>query len=150
MQSISCGTLVFEPGGDLLLCHLTGTPYWDIPKGRLDPGESEREAALREAQEECGLRLNETSWIELGRFRYRPGKDLHLFAVLHDRIDASCLQCQSVFIDRHGRDRPEVDAYAWVPPSELERRCAPSLTEVLLRRIDLADVMRRLKNMSPS
>jgi len=148
MPSISCGTLVFEPRGDLLLCHLTGTPYWDIPKGLLDPGESEREAALREVQEECGLRLHEASSIELGRFRYRPRKDLHLFAVLHDRIDAACLKCQTIFTDRHGLQRPEVDAYAWAPPSEVERRCAPSLAAVLLRRIDLTDVLRRLKALS--
>ena len=148
MHSISCGTLIFEPGGNLLLCHLTGTPYWDIPKGVLNPGESEHEAALREAQEECGLRLHEAHRIELGRFPYRPDKDLHLFAALHERVDPSNLRCDSVFTDRHGRTRPEVDAFDWVPPHQLRRRCAPRLVEVLTQRIDLPGVLHRLKKLS--
>ncbi len=28
---------------------------WDLPKGKLDPGETIEEAAVREVQEECGI-----------------------------------------------------------------------------------------------
>lgn len=142
---LSCGTLVFEPGGDLLLCHQTARRYWDIPKGLLEPGESERAAALRETQEECGLRLDEASWIDLGRFAYRPGKDLHLFAALHERTDTLRLRCESSFADRQGTARPEMDAFAWVTPKDLQHRCAPAMAAVLLQKIDLTEVLQQLK-----
>lgn len=35
---------------------------WDLPKGKLEKGESKKEAALREVQEECGL--NELNILE--------------------------------------------------------------------------------------
>ena len=31
--STSCGTLVINQHGQILLCHVTGTRNWDIPKG---------------------------------------------------------------------------------------------------------------------
>ncbi len=149
MRSLSCGILVFEPGGDLLLCHLTGTPWWDIPKGLRDGTETEQQAALREAEEECGLQLQAGALIELGRYRYRPAKDLHLFATLHARTDIAQLHCRSVFTDRWGRQRPEADAFAWVPLAELPLHCAPSLAEVLTRQVDLPALLQRLKNRQP-
>jgi hypothetical protein len=30
----SCGTIIVNPEGKILLCHATGTSFWDIPKGR--------------------------------------------------------------------------------------------------------------------
>ena len=53
--AISCGTLVINARGEILLCHVTGTNHWDIPKGLLDPGESTLVAAQRELVEETGL-----------------------------------------------------------------------------------------------
>jgi 8-oxo-dGTP pyrophosphatase MutT (NUDIX family) len=47
---------------------------WTLPKGKLDPGESERDAALREVEEETGIRcqmdreLGSVSYVDsLGR-----------------------------------------------------------------------------------
>lgn len=33
---------------------------WDLPKGKLDPGEKNRDAAIREVQEECGVTINQS------------------------------------------------------------------------------------------
>ena len=46
------------PEGELqvLLVHRPKYDDWSIPKGKLDPGEREAEAALREVEEETGLR----------------------------------------------------------------------------------------------
>ena len=46
---------------------------WTLPKGRLDPGETAREAAIRETREETGLRIE----IEetLGRTHYTLCRD---------------------------------------------------------------------------
>lgn len=34
---------------------------WDLPKGKIDPGERTKKAAVREVEEECGIRVNEVS-----------------------------------------------------------------------------------------
>ena len=50
--------------------------------------------------------LDPAALRELGRFEYRPDKDLVLHAVLLDRIDTSQCVCTSVFRDRWGRLAP--------------------------------------------
>ncbi len=52
----SCGILLFEQSGGtcrfLLMRH---ADRWDLPKGHVDPGESEIECALREFEEETSI-----------------------------------------------------------------------------------------------
>jgi 8-oxo-dGTP pyrophosphatase MutT (NUDIX family) len=45
---------------------------WSLPKGKVDPGESDEQAALREVEEETGVRA--TLGPQLGVVRYRDGK----------------------------------------------------------------------------
>jgi 8-oxo-dGTP pyrophosphatase MutT (NUDIX family) len=139
-RPLSCGVLVFSGRGELLLCHATGTQRWDIPKGIAEPGETERDAAVRETAEETGLRLAPGSVTELGRFSYLRTKDLHLFAALADRALASDCRCVTEFVDRFGRSRPEMDAFEWVPFADLGGRCGQSLLMVLTRRLNLPAV----------
>lgn len=49
----AAGGLVTDPAGRLLVFFRRG--YWDLPKGKIDPGETPEQAALREVQEETGL-----------------------------------------------------------------------------------------------
>ena len=42
--------------GQVLLVHRPRYDDWTLPKGKLDPGESFQEAAVREVEEETGLR----------------------------------------------------------------------------------------------
>jgi 8-oxo-dGTP pyrophosphatase MutT (NUDIX family) len=85
---VSCGTLVVDAGGRLLLGHVTHTARWDIPKGLLDPGETPLAAAMRELREETGLAFPADDFRDLGRFDYRRDKVLHLFRV--DEVAALC------------------------------------------------------------
>ena len=56
----AAGTVVFNPGRGVLLLwrhrFITDTWGWEIPAGRLEPGESPEEAAAREVLEETGWR----------------------------------------------------------------------------------------------
>lgn len=49
----AAGGLVQSPKGEILVFFRRGS--WDMPKGKIDPGETPPQAALREVQEETGL-----------------------------------------------------------------------------------------------
>ena len=49
----SAGAVVFHRGKQTEYLLLLST-YWGFPKGRIEPGEDERTAALREIKEETG------------------------------------------------------------------------------------------------
>lgn len=49
----AAGGLVQNPSGELLVFYRRGS--WDMPKGKIDPGETPEQAALREVEEETGL-----------------------------------------------------------------------------------------------
>lgn len=50
----AAGGYVTAPDGRLLVFHRRQS--WDMPKGKIDPGETPEQAALREVQEETGLK----------------------------------------------------------------------------------------------
>jgi 8-oxo-dGTP pyrophosphatase MutT (NUDIX family) len=145
VKSTSHGVLVLEAGAELLLCHASGTRHWDIPKGMAEAGESSAQTAAREAREECGIELDVGDLLEIGRFDYRPDKDLSLHAALIDRIDPARCICSSFFSDRWGRVRPEMDAFRWTPFAAVAEFCAKNMARVLTRRVSLADVLARLR-----
>ncbi|MCC6460123.1 MAG: NUDIX domain-containing protein [Saprospiraceae bacterium] len=55
----AAGGFVTNPAGELLVFYRRGS--WDMPKGKIDPGETPEQAAVREVQEETGLQQ-----LELG------------------------------------------------------------------------------------
>lgn len=134
-RGTTCGTLVFNREGALLLCHVTGTGHWDIPKGMQDPGEAPHQAAARELLEETGLCLEGERLDDLGRFPYRPEKDLHLFRAAAP-FDADLLErlaCTSHFAHhRSGAMTPEVDGYRWARRDEITSLCWPRMAQRLL------------------
>jgi 8-oxo-dGTP pyrophosphatase MutT (NUDIX family) len=145
-RTLSCGTVVVNADGELLLCHVTGRGHWDLPKGRLDPGETPLQAALRETREETGLVLEAHHVLDLGRLDYRPRKDLHLFATLQPRLDPSTLHCESQFRNAHGQPQPEMDGFGWFRFDLAPLRVTPKLATVLTQRLDLHDLLRRLQH----
>jgi 8-oxo-dGTP pyrophosphatase MutT (NUDIX family) len=59
-------------GVEILLIHRPRYGDWSFPKGKVKTGESEEEGALRELEEEVGIRG--TLGPELARTSYRDGK----------------------------------------------------------------------------
>jgi 8-oxo-dGTP diphosphatase len=57
--------------GAVLLVHRSRYDDWTLPKGKLDPGESFEDAALREVEEETGVRCS--LGRELPSTTYRVG-----------------------------------------------------------------------------
>jgi 8-oxo-dGTP pyrophosphatase MutT (NUDIX family) len=71
------------PEPEYLLLHYTAG-HWDFPKGNIEPGENEKQAALREIREETGI--TDVEFIDGFRmkieYRYRQGKRLVLKEVV--------------------------------------------------------------------
>ena len=49
----AAGGLVFNQNNEILAIHRLGK--WDLPKGKVEYGETVKEAAIREVEEECGI-----------------------------------------------------------------------------------------------
>ncbi len=77
----SAGAVVFYSISDeepeYLLLHYTSS-HWDFPKGNIEPGETEEEAAVREIREETGI--TDIEFIEGFRhtisYKYRKARRL--------------------------------------------------------------------------
>lgn len=79
------GHEVEAAGGVVVRADSTGEPSiavihrpkhsdWSFPKGKLEPGESWREAALREVEEETGFRCRAGRELSATRYRDRHGR----------------------------------------------------------------------------
>jgi len=113
----AAGTVVLRRVQDgpreVLLVHRPKYDDWSFPKGKLERGEHATAAAVRETQEETGLRVR--LGRPLGAQRYRVGrgwKRVHYWTA-RVRGDAD---------DVTGYARPgEIDEVAWVPIAEATR-----------------------------
>ena len=65
------------PGGELELVVVHRPRYddWSLPKGKLDPGETWEQAALREVEEEVGLRCRLGEELPPVYYRDNKGRD---------------------------------------------------------------------------
>lgn len=145
--SLSCGLLVLNESRQLLLGHSTGSHFWDLPKGLIDPGETPLDCALREAREEFGLRFAPVQLRDLGRHAYYRGKDLHLFAVATTRAATPLAACACTSHFEHPVTHallPEIDAFTWANADTLPDLLAHSMHRLLCVRGLLAEAQRQL------
>ena len=131
MRVTSCGVLVRDGAGLVLLGQATGSARWDIPKGIAEPGESFASAAARELREETGLVAAAEALRGLGVHRYLPAKDLALFGWEAGAIDVAGLRCTSLFKARDGRMVPELARFALLEWGEALERVGKNMRRVL-------------------
>ena len=71
----SAGAVVFKDGKYLILKYSEG--HWDLPKGHIESGESELEAATREIKEETSLDVSFIDGFkEYISYVYRKGEEM--------------------------------------------------------------------------
>ena len=124
--------LLVKPGGPFWQNKDVGA--WMIPKGMVEPGETPVEAALREFEEEVGVRLHQEPF-SLCRVRQAGGKVVEAFAV-EGELDASAIRSIHVEVEwppRSGslRSFPEISEARWMPMDEARRLMLPSQLPVL-------------------
>ena len=153
MAQESAGLLLFRvqvERVEVFLAH-PGGPFWarrdegawTVPKGLVEPGEDALDAAIREFEEETGIRP-EGPYLALGSVRLKSGKRIHGWAWEGD-ADPGAVRSNEVEIEwprRSGRylTFPEVDRCAWYSVSEARRKMNPAQAAFLDR---LADARRR-------
>ena len=77
----AAGGIVCRPGpagmAEILLVHRPEYADWTLPKGKLEPGETLEQAALREVEEETGITCEIVGTRPLGSTSYvdRKGRD---------------------------------------------------------------------------
>lgn len=135
MPKHSAGLLLFRRAGpkiEVLLVH-PGGPFWakkdagawSIPKGEYAAGEDPRAAAVREFQEETGVRPSGEP-MPLGSFRQSSAKVIEIWA-LEGAFDPASLRSNTFSMEwppRSGRMQsfPEVDSAAWFDLEEAQRK----------------------------
>lgn len=74
-KTVSAGGVVINPAGEILITSQRGDS-WSLPKGHVDPGETDIQAAYREIQEETGIQKDSLEYIDaLGSYeRHRIGR----------------------------------------------------------------------------
>jgi 8-oxo-dGTP pyrophosphatase MutT (NUDIX family) len=126
-EVVAAGGFVRNASGEALFIHRRG--HWDLPKGKIDAGETPEVAAVREVEEECGIsRLTITSPLP-NTYHIYPEKDqlilktTHWFAMVSD--DQSKLVPQA---------EEGIDDAQWVARKhwrELVRTSYPNITELV-------------------
>lgn len=130
---ISCGGFIWLNRTKLLIARPSWyDTEWNIPKGRVDPGEDYAvQTALREIYEETNILLtHENIKREIGLFPYTKRKNLYLFEF--DIVgEAPDTKCNSFFIDFEGKKRPEMVDFKWVDLETAIKMVHPGIARIL-------------------
>jgi 8-oxo-dGTP diphosphatase len=75
--SAAGGVVIDDDGAEpkVAVVHRPRYDDWSLPKGKLEPGESWSDGALREVEEETGLRCELGAELEPARYRDRKGRE---------------------------------------------------------------------------
>jgi 8-oxo-dGTP pyrophosphatase MutT (NUDIX family) len=92
--------------GRVLLVHRPRYDDWAFPKGKLDPGESFEEAALREVEEETGVRCSLGRELPATRYEVRGRPKLVRYWLMAPEAETSF------------EPNDEIDDTRWVTPDE--------------------------------
>jgi predicted NUDIX family NTP pyrophosphohydrolase len=143
---ISAGLLLFRRGSaglELFLAH-PGGPFWShkdagawtIPKGVIEPGEEPLAAALREFEEETGVRP-EGPFLPLGSIRQKAGKEIHAWAwegdADPDRVTSNTVRTEWPRGSGRWLTFPEVDRCGWFGPRTAREKINPAQAELIAR-----------------
>ena len=119
----AAGGVVLNEAGELAVVYRPKYDDWTLPKGKLEPGESWEQAALREVEEETGLVCELRD--ELGSVSYtdRHGREK---TVRYWRMDV-----------RDGEFQPnrEVSELRWLPPAEAASQLSFDRDREILARL---------------
>ena len=125
----AAGGIVHRQNGDateVLVVHRPKYQDWSLPKGKLDPGETPEQAALREVEEETGWRCRLGAHVGKNEYRDRHGRSKRVDWWLMDPIEG----------DFEPND--EVDEIRWVPVDDAHKLLTHETDYGLIEQAGLA------------
>jgi 8-oxo-dGTP diphosphatase len=106
----AAGGIVWRRAGDgvaIAVIHRPRYDDWSLPKGKLDPGESWEEGALREVEEEIGIRARLGDELDPASYEDRKGRAKVVRYWLMEPVEESAFT-----------PNDEVDELRWLAPAE--------------------------------
>jgi 8-oxo-dGTP pyrophosphatase MutT (NUDIX family) len=125
LRERSAGFIVVRPRGSSW--EVLGLRVWgkiDIPKGHVEPGESDLEAAIRECREEAGILIDpshDMAWGPGAHTNERKHKDVVVYLATTDQ--------EPMIMPNPETKQYEHDGYHWLTWDEMRRRCYPYLVD---------------------
>jgi 8-oxo-dGTP diphosphatase len=125
---LAAGGVVWRRGADgiveVVLVHRPRYDDWSLPKGKLDPGETDEQAALREVEEETTLTARLGPELPSTTYLDRSGKHKRVRYWAMTVLEGTPSGCN------------EVDAAIWLPVAEAARRLTYSRDVDVLGALD--------------
>ncbi|WP_336715115.1 NUDIX hydrolase [Chryseobacterium mucoviscidosis] len=116
----AAGGIVNNPDGEILFIKRLGK--WDLPKGKMEKGESREESAVREIEEETGL-----SNVELVRF---INTTYHIYIERNGDKVLKCTHWFEMNFDGEDTSKPQLEEgiteVAWKNTTQIEDEVFPS------------------------
>jgi 8-oxo-dGTP pyrophosphatase MutT (NUDIX family) len=120
--------VVVDVDGHVLLFHTRDPTYpelgawWELPGGGIEPGETHRDAIVRELAEEAGLvigpgQVGPPNWRRRATFRYRGQRRVNNEVVVLVRLPAAGPPVDGAA--RVGFEDEDYFGFRWWPPAEL-------------------------------
>jgi 8-oxo-dGTP pyrophosphatase MutT (NUDIX family) len=133
----SAGTLLFRETPEKSFLLVRSGKRWDVPKGHVERGESEQQAALRELREETGIRAEQVTLDPA--FRFQTGLKFKAAYLGGQFVDKTYVVFLGYVGDTGEIRLTEHDSYqwfAWNPPHRIQKFLIDPLLEQVSRHFE--------------
>ncbi len=132
-QTFITASVVFRQGTDILTVRKRGTSRYMLPGGKLEPGETPVDAAVREASEEVGAVLDPAELVLLGHFRAPAANEPGAVVVSDVFLSGTTIEPTVA---------GEIDDYRWTDAAgPLPEDIAPLLADCVIPALDVLPVV---------
>ncbi len=125
-REFSAGGIVFNNKGQVLVTQHSQNKHWSFPKGLIDPGQTTKEAALREVREEGGV---------VAEIIDKVGYSKYIYTFNNEKIFKVVTYFLMKYVSGDPKDHDwEVSDIGWYKPEEALKQLTFSRDKELLKK----------------